>query len=405
MNRRLGRHAGATAPRWLRGSLATGRSTVLDPRTFVRLPRPSATGYGFALVRPLLVAIASAGLLLIAARPAAAAPPPWYPPLRWLPAASANYTPGRGGTAIGTIVIHATEGPYDGALSWFQDPGASSSAHYLIRARDGEITQMVAEADTAFHARGVNRSAIGIEHEFDPEHGIGYTDAQYQSSATLVCAITKRYGIPADRTHIIGHSEVPGTDHTDPGPTWNWPYYMSLVGACAGSVATTVAGVDQAGCDRAGCAPAPGFGFGATGDHVSLLQWDLTAGGWLSRSAVLLGGGTFGPRTLSALRSFQTANGVPATGFYGPLTAAALRRSLARSPSGAARAGLAIGTTSAEVAQLQRDLGGLGYMDVITGYFGPATRDAVRRFQMDRGIEPTGQYGPLTQAALAVDRP
>ena len=137
---------------------------------------------------------------------------------------------------------------------------------------------------------------------------------------------------------------------------------------------------------------------------MSLLQWDLTAGGWLTRSAVLLGGGTFGPRTLSALRSFQTANGVPATGFYGPLTAAALRRALARSPSGAAPAGLAIGATSADVAQLQRDLGGLGYMEAITGYFGPATRDAVRRFQVDHGIEPTGSYGPLTQAALAVDR-
>src|SRR2546426_4934528 len=235
MHRRLCRHAGPTDPARLRGSLATGRSTVLAPRTFVRLPGPAATGYGFALVRPLLVAIASVGLLFVAARPAAAAPPPWYPPLRWLPAASANYTPGRGGTAIGTIVIHATEGPYDGALSWFQDPHASSSAHYVIRASDGEITQMVAEADTAFHARGVNRSAIGIEHEFDPDQGIGYTDPQYRSSATLVCAITKRYGIPADRAHIIGHNEVPGTDHTDPGPTWNWPFYMSLVAGCAGS--------------------------------------------------------------------------------------------------------------------------------------------------------------------------
>ena len=341
---------------------------------------------------------------LLVARPAEAAPPSWYPTLRWLPAAPANYTPGRGGAAIGTIVIHATEGPYDGALAWFQDPHAVSSAHYVIRARDGEITQMVAEADTAFHARGVNRNAIGIEHEFDPDHGIGYTDAQYRSSAALVCAITRRYGIPADRAHIIGHSEVSGTDHTDPGPTWNWSYYMSLVGGCAASVATTTAGVDQAGCDQTGCVPAPGFGLGTTGAQVSLLQWDLTAGGWLTRSAVLLGGGTFGPRTLTALRSFQTANGVPATGFYGPLTAAALRGSLARSPSGAARAGLAMGMTSAEVTQLQRDLGRLGYLNVITGYFGPATRDAVRRFQADRGIEPTGQYGPLTQAALALDR-
>ena len=355
-------------------------------------------------MRPLFVALVSAGLLLAAARPAAAAPPSWYPPLRWLPAAAANYTPGRGGQSIGTIVIHATDGPYAGALSWFQDPRSGLSSHYVIRASDGEITQMVAEADTAFHVRGFNRGAIGIEHEFDPAHGIAYTAAQYQSSATLVCAITRRYGIPADRAHIIGHSEVPGTDHTDPGPTWDWSYYMSLVRGCAGGVATAAADLGAAACDAGGCVPAAGFGTGTIGPSVTLLQWDLAYLGWMTRSTVLLGGGTFGPRTLTALRSFQAANGVPATGFYGPLTAAALGRSLARTPSGAAGANLAFGVTSADVAQLQRDLRGLGYIDVVTGYFGPATRDAVSRFQRDRAIDPTGSYGPLTRAAMALDR-
>jgi len=127
-------------------------------------------------MRPLLVAILTIGLLLVGARPAAAAPPSWYPPLRWLPAAATNYTPGRAGQSIDAIVIHATGGPYAGALSWFRDPRSSLSAHYVIRASDGEITQTVAEADTAFHARGFNRGSIGIEHEFDPARGIAYTD-------------------------------------------------------------------------------------------------------------------------------------------------------------------------------------------------------------------------------------
>jgi len=347
----------------------------------------------------------SAGLLLAAARPAAAAPPPWYPPLRWLPAASANYTPGRAGAAIGAIVIHGTEGSYAGTLSWFRDPRAGLSAHYVIRAGDGEITQLVAEADTAFQARGFNREAIGIEHEFDPDRGTSYTEAEYRSSATLVCAITRRYGIPADRAHIVGHSELPGTDHRDPGATWNWPLYMGLVSGCAGPVGTAAAAdVGETTCDDAGCVPAPGFGAGAIGTPVALLQWDLAYLGRLPRSAVLQGDGHFGPRTLAAVRSFQAASGVPATGFYGPLTAAALARSLARTPSGAAKAGLAFGVSSAEVTRLQRDLGELGYMEVVTGYFGPATRDAVRRFQLDRGIDPTGNYGPLTRAAMALDR-
>jgi len=352
-----------------------------------------------------LVALISAGLLLAAARPAAAAAPPWYPPLRWLPAASANYTPGRAGAAVSLIVIHATEGSYAGALSWFRDPRASLSAHYVIRAGDGEITQMVAEADTAFQARGFNRGSIGIEHEFDPHRGISYTDAEYRSSATLVCAITRRYGIPADRAHIVGHSELLRTDHSDPGLTWNWSYYMGLISGCAGSVTSaTTAVVGETTCDGADCVPAPGFGSGAIGTPVALLQWDLAYLGWMPRSAVLLGDGHFGPRTLAAVRSLQAANGVPATGFYGPLTAAALGRSLARTPSGAVNAGLAFGVSSAEVTRLQQDLRKLGYMEMVTGYFGPATRDAVRRFQLDHRIDPTGNYGPLTRAAMALDR-
>ena len=49
----------------------------------------------------------------------------------------------------------------------------------------------------------------------------------------------RRYDIPIDRTHIIGHSQVPDPappgrvrredHHTDPGPHWKWGYYMNLV--------------------------------------------------------------------------------------------------------------------------------------------------------------------------------
>lgn len=263
-----------------------------------------------AYVRALLVLVVSLGSLLPLSSSAEAAPPPWYPAMRWLPASSENFDVGRRGARVTFIVLHATDGAYAGSQSWFRDPSAKVSSHYLIRARDGEITQMVAEADTAFHARGSNRSSIGIEHEFYPKAGIAFTEAQRRSSARLVCAIARRYGIPLDRKHIVGHSETPNADHPDPGPQWDWTGYMRLVRSCGGATAAQ-----------------------------------------------------------------QAAAQVPNTS-------------------------LSSGARSSDVARLQSALARLGYTRYVTGYFGPITEAAVRRFQRDRGVDAIGVYGPRTRAAL-----
>jgi N-acetyl-anhydromuramyl-L-alanine amidase AmpD len=61
----------------------------------------------------------------------------------------------------------------------------------------------------------------------------------YASSARLTAGICGRYGIPVDRRHIIGHVEVPGTDHTDPGPHWDWDRYIRLVHQAASAKSAT----------------------------------------------------------------------------------------------------------------------------------------------------------------------
>lgn len=354
-------------------------------------------------MRGLIGLLVVLGGLVLSSAPALGAPPPWYPPMRWIPASRENFETGRGGATISYIIIHGTGGEYDGAISWFRDPDSHLSAHYLLRASDGQITQLVAEADTAFQARGLNRRSIGIEHEFDPEHGIAYTDAQYRSSATLVCAIARRYSIPLDRAHIIGHSEVPGTDHADPGPTWDWTYYMSLIRACGGVQAASAAGGGAGpACGAVICAPEAGLQAGADGDGVLGLQVALAYLGRLHEADIATGAGHFGPRTLAAVTAFQRDRGLPVTGYYGALTASALSGALAQRPPDAPAGDLSMGDQSAAVAQLQRALGTRGYMSVVTGYFGPITREAVRHFQADYGIPTTGNYGPLTQRALAL---
>ena len=276
-----------------------------------------------------------------------------------------------------------------------------ASAHYLIRASDGEIAQLVAESDTAYHARSANYWTIGIEHEFFLRRGILFTEVQYRSSAALVCAITRRYGIPADRAHIVGHNELPFTDHSDPGPTWNWTYYMSLVRACSNQRAETAARGGLRTLADHGHVPAAGLALDDAGDEVALLQWDLAYLGFMAADDVRNGGSTFGPLTLGALVAFQDANGLPATGFYGDLSAAALATSLGAVPPTVPAGELEMGAESDDVALLQTALEQLGYTDFVTGYYGPITSDAVARFQEDNGIDVTGAYGPITRMALA----
>ncbi|MFG3017108.1 N-acetylmuramoyl-L-alanine amidase [Streptomyces sp. NPDC048254] len=147
------------------------------------------------------------------------------------------------GIRIDSIVIHDTETSYDTAISLFQKPGGSAS-HYVMRSSDGAVTQMVPTKDLAFHAGNysTNMHSIGIEHEGYAAHGATwYTEAQYEATAELVKYLAGRFGIPLDREHIVGHDNVAGPNsslvsgmHWDPGPSWDWNHFMSLVGVHTG---------------------------------------------------------------------------------------------------------------------------------------------------------------------------
>lgn len=167
-----------------------------------------------------------------------------YGPAAWAPASTSNYTVANRESDynINYVVIHVTEGSYAGSISWFQNPAAQVSAHYIVRSSDGAITQSVREKDIAWHAGNwtYNTQSIGIEHEGFVSDSSWFTDAMYRSSAALTRSVTSKYGIPRDRSHIIGHIEVPSATHTDPGPYWNWTYYMQLVNGVTGIGSGTV---------------------------------------------------------------------------------------------------------------------------------------------------------------------
>jgi N-acetylmuramoyl-L-alanine amidase CwlA len=136
-----------------------------------------------------------------------------------------NYSKGRKlpqGMEVDQITIHVTEGTAASARSWFNDPRADVSAHYLVN-KNGTIDQFVDERDTAQHNGFVDRPtaplvllrpgvnpnvwSIGIEHEGRGNEEL--TPAQRAASTWLISDICRRRpAIKLDRRHIVGHHEV-----------------------------------------------------------------------------------------------------------------------------------------------------------------------------------------------------
>ncbi|MGW0495687.1 N-acetylmuramoyl-L-alanine amidase [Streptomyces sp. NPDC003007] len=156
-----------------------------------------------------------------------------HPGAAWHPAGRGNYTPSNRPRAhpLHYVIIHVAQTTYSGTLSVFRNPEEKVSAHYVVRSFDGRVAQCVRESDIAWHAGNwdYNTRSIGIEHEGWVDRPGYFTDAMYERSARLTAAICARYGIPRNRAHIIGHHEVPGSDHTDPGRHWDWKRYIGLV--------------------------------------------------------------------------------------------------------------------------------------------------------------------------------
>ena len=136
------------------------------------------------------------------------------------------------------MVIHTTEGSYDGAISWFRNATSDVSAHYVLRKSDGEITQMVPDVNKAWHVCGSNNDTIGLEHEGASSNPSTWTPAMLDASARLTAWLVQEYDIPIDRQHIVGHGEIQGAGcayRSDPGPHFPWSDYMAAVQGYASS--------------------------------------------------------------------------------------------------------------------------------------------------------------------------
>ena len=137
---------------------------------------------------------------------------------------------------------------------------------------------------------------------------------------------------------------------------------------------------------------------GSTGEAVRYLQESLTKLGF-SPGPI---DGSFGPKTQTAVISFQTAKGLVVDGIVGNNTWAAIDKALQNPPAPtSSHPILRNGSTGEAVRYLQESLTKLGYNPgPIDGIFGPKTKTAVRSFQIAKGLVVDGIVGNNTWAAI-----
>jgi N-acetyl-anhydromuramyl-L-alanine amidase AmpD len=126
----------------------------------------------------------------------------------------------RNGSPIRRIVLHSTEGNYDGAVSWLCNPQARASAHIVVGAR-GQTTRLVPDARKAWHVAADNPDTLGIEQEGYASQ-TAWPDAQLETVAQWLAWWGRKYGIPLEHSTIHGvcrHSDLGagGGGHHDPG--------------------------------------------------------------------------------------------------------------------------------------------------------------------------------------------
>ncbi len=129
----------------------------------------------------------------------------------------------------------------------------------------------------------------------------------------------------------------------------------------------------------------------AVSAYTTALQQDLAATGYYAGTL----DGVYGPQTVAAVEGLQKASGLPVTGTVDKATAAALQAEL--TALGGAAAQQSVATTAA----LQQTLKLAGFWDgPVDGAWTPALTEALKAFQTELGVEPSGVVDAATIAAF-----
>lgn len=175
----------------------------------------------------------------------------------WRPSPNYNARPTGSIGVPAMVIIHTCEGSYSSCWSWLTNPSAGTSAHYVVNESGSEISQLVLEANRAWHIGATydctlnssvdcwrngyssNHFTIGIEHGGYASQS-SFPVGQVDASAKLSCDISKDHNIPRDKYHFVAHGQLQPYNRTDPGPNWPWTDYLNRINTHCGSGAIIV---------------------------------------------------------------------------------------------------------------------------------------------------------------------
>lgn len=157
----------------------------------------------------------------------------------WVGMSRVHYKAGREKPAR-VLVLHATAGISPSDLEWLYKGGSTAypvSCHYYID-KAGEISQLVREGDTAWHAgasswivdgarrSGLNKWSIGVELSNANNGRDPYPREQVEAAIELARDITTRRDIP--RSQLVRHLDISPGRKTDP-VGFPWLYFTEQV--------------------------------------------------------------------------------------------------------------------------------------------------------------------------------
>ena len=342
------------------------------------------------------------------------------------PPASPQFYPSRNNGLSGGVVIHTTEGAGG-------DTAAENTAGFISRRSDPGSYHMIVDTDSSVAMMPDDYVAFGVaapgfnskcwmiaiaarSSDLNPDDP--RTQAEVDRMGAEIAAFWQRNGINIaeasqfigegvkDRPGLAHHGDVQPADRSD---AWSrredrWVFDSLLLQAIerhAGVAPVAPPTPTQ----PVPVAPDTVWRVGSTGDKVREIQ----------KVVGVEQDGVFGPQTEIGVIQWQKNLNITPDGIWGPQTEQAthdlfvfLSNLQAVAPSNpffnalneARSQVLQQGSTGGSVKILQVGLNGKGYGLVGDGIFGPATYNAVRRFQSDNGLQVDGIVGPQTWEAL-----